>query len=72
MWSVPRLFARQLSHVSTTTRKTVFSMLWGPCRGIIRYSKSSGSSSSVEKKNLVVGLKELDAKTNWLAVNRQS
>jgi hypothetical protein len=27
MWSVPRLFARQLSHVSTTTRKTVFSML---------------------------------------------
>jgi hypothetical protein len=28
--------------------------------------------SSAEKKNLVVGLKGLDAKTNWLAVNRQS
>jgi hypothetical protein len=26
--------------------------------------------SSVEKKILVVGLKGLDAKTNWLAVNR--
>jgi hypothetical protein len=28
--------------------------------------------SSVEKKIQVVGLKGLDAKTNWLAVNRQS
>jgi hypothetical protein len=29
-------------------------------------------TSSAEKKSLVVGLKGLDAKTNWLAVNRQS
>jgi hypothetical protein len=28
--------------------------------------------SSVEKKNLVVSLKGLDAKTKWLTVNRQS
>jgi hypothetical protein len=28
--------------------------------------------SSVEKKILVVGLKGLDAKMNWLPVNRQS
>jgi hypothetical protein len=28
--------------------------------------------SSAEKKILVVGLKGLDAKTDWLAVNRQS
>jgi hypothetical protein len=28
--------------------------------------------SSVENKSVVLGLKELDAKTNWLAVNRQS
>jgi hypothetical protein len=27
---------------------------------------------SVENKNLVLGLKGLDAKTNWLPVNRQS
>jgi hypothetical protein len=27
---------------------------------------------SVKKKFLVMGLKGLDAKTNWLAVNRQS
>jgi hypothetical protein len=27
---------------------------------------------SVEKKSLVVGLKGLDAKANWLEVNRQS
>jgi hypothetical protein len=34
--------------------------------------KNYDLNGSVEKKSLFEGLKGLDAKTNWLAVNRQS
>jgi hypothetical protein len=37
-------------------------------RMLYKYYDSKGS---VEKNSLVVGLKGLDNKTNWLAVNRQ-
>jgi hypothetical protein len=30
------------------------------------------SSAEKKKKNVVVGIKGLEAKTNWLAVNRES
>jgi hypothetical protein len=38
---------------------------------MLQYIKDYDRKGSVEKKTLVMNLKELDTKTNWLAVNRQ-
>jgi hypothetical protein len=74
MWSVPSCYNNMLLCVKCTfdqspsifvRDKPIFSSERMLCKEYYR-------KSSVEKKSLVVGLKGLDAKTNWLVVNHQS